>query len=254
MIEYALIHKANNSDGRLKCPCKRCCNMKWLEWRSIVEHCVGFGLQDDYDIWTDHGEENVSHRPSFADDPAETSRGCGEDIRSMLEEIMPTCLEVDNEGGDMRYFPQDMGGDTTTFMQYVKDAEEDLWHGNKEFTVMSFLVTILHAKSLYGWSDTSFTALLKIFKRAMPKKAKCPEKFSQCKKIIASIGCSMEKIDACLNDCILFWDEHKDRENCVKCGTSRWKKKVSEQDEQELARSEERRVGKECRSRWSPYH
>ena len=23
---------------------------------------------------------------------------------------------------------------------------------------------------------------------------------------------------------------------------------------QELARSEERRVGKECRSRWSPYH
>ena len=25
-------------------------------------------------------------------------------------------------------------------------------------------------------------------------------------------------------------------------------------DELELARSEERRVGKECRSRWSPYH
>ena len=24
--------------------------------------------------------------------------------------------------------------------------------------------------------------------------------------------------------------------------------------EQELCRSEERRVGKECRSRWSPYH
>ena len=25
-------------------------------------------------------------------------------------------------------------------------------------------------------------------------------------------------------------------------------------DEQALSRSEERRVGKECRSRWSPYH
>ena len=27
-----------------------------------------------------------------------------------------------------------------------------------------------------------------------------------------------------------------------------------EYDEKELLRSEERRVGKECRSRWSPYH
>src|SRR3989449_9135681 len=27
-----------------------------------------------------------------------------------------------------------------------------------------------------------------------------------------------------------------------------------EQDVREVARSEERRVGKECRSRWSPYH
>ena len=25
-------------------------------------------------------------------------------------------------------------------------------------------------------------------------------------------------------------------------------------DDEDLARSEERRVGKECRSRWSPYH
>ena len=30
--------------------------------------------------------------------------------------------------------------------------------------------------------------------------------------------------------------------------------KAVENVEEELARSEERRVGKECRSRWSPYH
>ena len=47
-----------------------------------------------------------------------------------------------------------------------------------------------------------------------------------------------------------------------KCGSS-MKRKVhwddeengeSEMDPFEEARSEERRVGKECRSRWSPYH
>ena len=29
---------------------------------------------------------------------------------------------------------------------------------------------------------------------------------------------------------------------------------VKEEEEEEEERSEERRVGKECRSRWSPYH
>ena len=29
---------------------------------------------------------------------------------------------------------------------------------------------------------------------------------------------------------------------------------VSDDGEAEMGRSEERRVGKECRSRWSPYH
>ena len=31
-------------------------------------------------------------------------------------------------------------------------------------------------------------------------------------------------------------------------------KDLTEEKYEELARSEERRVGKECRSRWSPYH
>ena len=36
----------------------------------------------------------------------------------------------------------------------------------------------------------------------------------------------------------------------ISCG----RKVTSEEAEEKIARSEERRVGKECRSRWSPYH
>ena len=36
-------------------------------------------------------------------------------------------------------------------------------------------------------------------------------------------------------------------------GAFLWEK-LSEEIEEEKLRSEERRVGKECRSRWSPYH
>ena len=39
-----------------------------------------------------------------------------------------------------------------------------------------------------------------------------------------------------------------------KCGMGRDFYENSEQAERYFDRSEERRVGKECRSRWSPYH
>src|SRR5258708_26690476 len=47
----------------------------------------------------------------------------------------------------------------------------------------------------------------------------------------------------------------KDTDQCTegrKC--KRIYEVVHRQDDQERGRSEERRVGKECRSRWSPYH
>ena len=37
-------------------------------------------------------------------------------------------------------------------------------------------------------------------------------------------------------------------------GSSVWYQSVVRGDHDRIERSEERRVGKECRSRWSPYH
>ena len=45
--------------------------------------------------------------------------------------------------------------------------------------------------------------------------------------------------------------------NSLREQIDQWKQKVKENPKDEKAwmqRSEERRVGKECRSRWSPYH
>src|SRR5256885_8616214 len=43
---------------------------------------------------------------------------------------------------------------------------------------------------------------------------------------------------------------------CTKCGLDIWSTTPATDGHQreEMLRSEERRVGKECRSRWSPYH
>ena len=54
--------------------------------------------------------------------------------------------------------------------------------------------------------------------------AKIPSSFYEDKKIINKLGLHYTKIDACPNDCMLYYGEDKDREFCTKCNESRWKK------------------------------
>ena len=59
--------------------------------------------------------------------------------------------------------------------------------------------------------------------------------------------------DVCSSDllnCAVFWDSICDNHNIIRCIHSI----VDCMAVLLVARSEERRVGKECRSRWSPYH
>ena len=44
----------------------------------------------------------------------------------------------------------------------------------------------------------------------------------ETKKIIKDLGLSYEKIDACPNDCMLFWKENFNLEACLNCSHSRW--------------------------------
>ena len=37
------------------------------------------------------------------------------------------------------------------------------------------------------------------------------------------LGLDYQKIHACPNDCMLFWDEHEQATSCHVCGASRWK-------------------------------
>ena len=55
---------------------------------------------------------------------------------------------------------------------------------------------------------------------------------------------------------IAFWKEEETPEEIVKVNTYEGNSSdiVLENENLKMVRSEERRVGKECRSRWSPYH
>jgi len=48
-----------------------------------------------------------------------------------------------------------------------------------------------------------------------------PSSYYEAKKMVNSLGLGYEKIDACPNDCILYWDELSEKDSCHVCGVSR---------------------------------
>ncbi|XP_068504079.1 uncharacterized protein [Phaseolus vulgaris] len=73
-------------------------------------------------------------------------------------------------------------------------------------------------------TDKAMSMILELLEDAFDY-AKIPCSFYEAKKIIKKLGLHYTKIDACPNDCMLYYGEDKDKEVCKKCNESRWKRR-----------------------------
>nr|XP_028959288.1 uncharacterized protein LOC114825108 [Malus domestica] len=92
-----------------------------------------------------------------------------------------------------------------------------------QYSNLSFVVNLLHIKSTGTMSNKAFGALLKLLNDAFPFCEKLPTSNDGAKKIVAELGLHYEKIDACKNDCIIYYMEHANATQCPTCKLSRWR-------------------------------
>ena len=71
-------------------------------------------------------------------------------------------------------------------------------------------------------TDKAMSMLLELLGDAFPQ-AEFPPSFYEAKKIINKLGLNYKKIDACPNDCMLYWGDDANKEICTRCKTSRYK-------------------------------
>ncbi|GKA90677.1 hypothetical protein Tco_0812547 [Tanacetum coccineum] len=98
-----------------------------------------------------------------------------------------------------------------------KKCRNRFWCGRKEVSLPSTSTLLLH-----GLSNVAFDDLLKLLKEAIPE-VNIPANFTQAKSIVRDLGLDYEKIPACPNDCMLYWDTYKDADTCHICNASKWK-------------------------------
>ncbi|KAF6171469.1 hypothetical protein GIB67_017993, partial [Kingdonia uniflora] len=112
------------------------------------------------------------------------------------------------------------------FNKVVQDVMTALYTGCKGFTVLTFILILYKLKVKHNWSEISFTELLQVFQEVLPPNNKAPADSYCASKIISQVGLDYEEIDACSNDCILYWKENVLQIECATCGASRNKEKT----------------------------
>ena len=92
-------------------------------------------------------------------------------------------------------------------------------------TFLSFTLELLKTKAKNKWTDASLDEHLKhLHDKVLPAENKCPTSVEEAKKIICPLDLLHIRYHACINDCIIYRNEHAEKTNCSVCNASQYKK------------------------------
>lgn len=147
------------------------------------------------------------------------------DIHAMLHDVFPVqdmALEPREEGPSVQQSIQGPNEDAKSVDNLMKDAEQPVYKGCKNYSILSFIRQLYHLKCLNGWCNESFTMLLQLLQAMLPSDAKVPKDSYEFEKIVKDLGLSNEKSHACRSGCILLEKGNSNDEACSVCGFSKW--------------------------------
>jgi hypothetical protein len=194
----------------------------------IRKHLVQNGFMDNYYIWSKHGEiqprtksiidvreeENMNTNHVYSHhDIGESDEGL--DAEELMCNIVPDVLLQCRNMGFNNF---ETLNKTSRGLLY-----EECKGYHKEHMVLWMTLELLKLKASNGWSENSFSALLKLSNKVLPKPNGLPISTNLAKRIICPLILGVEKIHACLNHCILYRKEHGFKEKCLMCNVSRYK-------------------------------
>jgi hypothetical protein len=210
-LEAVAPHATREKEEAIYYPCKVCNNnvmYLYKDHENIREHLVRSGFVDNYFIWSKHGEtqlrtesiidereeENMnadhvySHHDDGGDQDVVGENDEGLDVEELMRNIAPdVLLQCINKGFDN--------------FETLNKASRDLLYEeckgcHKEHTVLWMTLELLKLKASNGWLDSSFSALLELLSKVLPKPNGLPTSTYLAKKIICPLTLGVENIHA----------------------------------------------------------
>ena len=239
MHNFLHVAEANRrSNGFICCPCSACKNtIDYSTSKTLHVHLLENGFMPGYNCWTKHGERGVIMEDNEEEEdndnyPMFTEHGgstMGED-EAEEEPIFDEPI-FDEPDDDLRRAILDAkincGSENERLkLERMLEDHNKLLYPNCEDGQKKLGTTLelLQWKAENGTSDKGFEKLLKIIKKMLPGENVLPSSTYEAKKVVCPLGLEVQKIHACINDCILYrGQEYENLNACPVCGALRYK-------------------------------
>ncbi|XP_015948906.1 uncharacterized protein LOC107473833 [Arachis duranensis] len=217
--------------NQIHCPCPKCNNFMFKFRNEVHHHVRQWVIVTSYKTWVHHGE--ILQDTSTIDVSDLNEIDCERENDSATYEMLYNIFRRETLGETPRYFATNVDENieeehhqgAKRFQRPMRDYEQSLYP-DSGISRLSFIIKLFQIKCRYGWSNNSVDALLLFLKSIFPKENSCPTSFYDARKVIRDLGLDYEKIDACVNDCILFRGQaYAGLDECPKCKQSRWVKR-----------------------------
>ncbi|KAK1678688.1 hypothetical protein QYE76_039536 [Lolium multiflorum] len=165
------------------------------QYRSMFSECNDTAMDDNEE---EGGEEQAS------DDPVD------DDLRRAISDARRDC------GTDK---------ERLQFDKMLEDHHKLLYPGCEDgHRKLGSILELLKWKAEVGVTDSGFEKLMIILKKLFPRNNELPVSTYEAKKLVCPLGLDVQKIHACINDCILYRGEKYENLNkCPICGALRYK-------------------------------
>lgn len=245
-----------NNRRQIRCPCRSCKLERWINPDSgqLEEHLLRRGFmqdnqarpapsngahedhveRDDYHHEEDyhhvdgdyHHEEEVGGEDHHEEEDAggehhhdeEEDSGATPLISALRDSHVQDLLlqETSNDRVAAR--------ERAKLSQMEKDGMTPIFPGCRpQDTRLHVTLDYLQMKTQNKWTDSSFSKNLKFWHDRLPEGNTLPSSTEEAKKVVCPLDLPHEKYHACINDCVIYRCEYKDRTTCPVCGHGRYK-------------------------------
>ena len=213
-LDYAFSHpECVNGQNKIRCPCLKCKNVNYIERDMVAYHLYVKGFMNNYeDCWWAHGQRRDSGIAQAHNPGSSTHR-----MNDMVHDIAGPDFDWEQDR------EQVMNSDAKAFFKLLDEGSEPLWPGCTKQTTLSAVATLLNIKADHNMSHECFESLLKAIKSMLPDGEKLPDNYYFCKKMVKKLGLGYQKIDACPNNCMLFYKEDEHETKCKLCSHDRFR-------------------------------
>ncbi|XP_075473947.1 uncharacterized protein LOC142505006 [Primulina tabacum] len=249
-VTFALSHPECLLNENICCLCnrKKCQNKIYLDEDTVKVHLGRYGFVPDYYNWFFHGEEYIN--PSYPNLNMEAPSSFSFLVAPPIAQTtFPDFFDTVEENVNFEENPEDENENfgeqnpaintvpevpespnsyIKSLYECIKSAEKEIWDGNPHGHSMLFvLARLLKMKHEHNMSERNYNAMCQLMSELCPSDNYVPESFYATKKIIKDLGLPVEKIDACKNNCMIYWGVDDVLTECNLCEHLRYKRSRS---------------------------